>query len=210
MRLPCLLILLSILISCGISPITRVPVVPSRGQALNGYGPIMFGMPQPVVLQKLTKRGIAVTQVSAEQILFRDNWQDHRVHITQHLSEDGRALHAELVAEDAFAHTQSLPECHQQFHRLWQQLSQQYGHADFPPVIGRYQLGHGGYTRFTFTDSSFIQLEYRYVRDSEPAPRCHLTASYQPAWVTLCLIISNRFCNSDPSTIVQPYQKLPN
>lgn len=197
-----------VLTACGGLPVTRAPVsVPSRGETLTGYAPVIFGMPRHAVMRHLHQHGLPLQAVRHDAIRFHDRWLGHHVEVTQHFSDDDRAMNADMRVVGSQA--SSAAHCQQQFDDTWRALSQRYGYADFSPKTGRFQHGQGGYTRFTFTDSSYIQLDYHYRDNAPKQERCVLTASYQPAWVTLCLIISNRFCNSDPSTIVQPYQRLP-
>ena len=165
--------------------------VPSKGESAYGFDGISFRMRYIDVYQQLLARQVPMTPLAQGRPVIRypSAFDGHPVEVKVHFSSAQRVDKIELVATEGYQVTDEAA-CDAFFQRFIASYQQHYGRPD--SKAKRLKQCKQQY-RYSFADSSFIDVHYQYRPDA--TPRCYVQAFYNPNWATMCLVTNQRFCD---------------
>lgn len=180
----------------GCTPPKKHYSTASRGTRLTGFGPIPFGTPYLEAANAITHSGTAIVARKPDTLWYHTEFEGYPFLVAQSFGPDGRAGKAilSLFGEERI-HPQS--QCESIYHHFRKRLDARYGHTDANPPDHNVETACNVIARYSFADSSFIDLYFTY----NPGPDnqrekhgCTITVSYNPPYANLCLVTNNRFC----------------
>lgn len=182
------------LLGCQHQPHAYAPIA-SRGGQLDGFDGITFFMPYQKAYQQLVARSIPVSRaISGMPALTYDTTLDtHPVRVTFHFNTNERMEKIELMALEG-VRVPDEPACDALYQRIAQSYRRLYGAPDtVARNLRKYEPQCRAQVRYSFANSSFIDLHVQYRQGASPA--CLVQAFYNPNWATLCLVTNQRFCD---------------
>lgn len=160
----------------------------SRGAAVEGFGPITFGMSMEQAFAAIQGNGRIDTMQNQPALYFIYYLEsDYAFDAWVTFGSNNRAQQAVLMSRDAPKHSDSYGQCQSLFNALKGILDHQYGPSDYRPrEHGSAAMTDIG-TTYTFADSSNMKLKATYIHPTSAngnQRRCDIKLMYLPQWVS--------------------------